>query len=69
MLLVTLSLSLSLSHTHIHTHTHTLQHFLHAMDERFKGHAHYSSRQVDHQSKELERDRDFIIRHYAGDVV
>ena len=39
------------------------------MDEKFKGHDHYSSRQVDFQSKELERDRDFVIRHYAGDVV
>ena len=47
----------------------SLQHFLHAMDEKFKGHAHYSSRQVDPQTKELERDQDFVIRHYAGDVM
>lgn len=49
--------------------TVTDTHFLTAMDEKFKGHRHYSSRQVDAQAKELERDRDFVVRHYAGDVV
>ncbi|CAI8001643.1 Unconventional myosin-Id [Geodia barretti] len=47
----------------------SMQHFLTAMDEKFKGHDHYSSRQVDLQAKDLERDRDFVVRHYAGDVV
>lgn len=49
--------------------TVTDKHFLHAMDEKFKGHDHYTSRQLDLQTKDLERDRDFVIRHYAGDVV
>jgi myosin-1 len=49
--------------------TVTDMHFLTAMDEKFKGHDHYSSRQVDLQAKDLERDRDFVVRHYAGDVV
>jgi len=44
------------------------QHFLHAMDEKFKDHAHYTSRQVNPQDKELDRDEQFRVRHYAGDV-
>ncbi len=38
------------------------------MDERYKGHAHYTSRQVDPSNKELERDEQFQIKHYAGNV-
>ena len=49
--------------------TVTDRHFLHAMDEKFKSHDHYTSRQVDPQDKLLERDTEFKIRHYAGDVV
>ncbi len=44
------------------------QHFLHAMDERYSKHGHYSSRQKEPQDKSMERDLEFRIRHYAGDV-
>lgn len=48
--------------------TPPLQHFLHAMDEKYSKHQHYSSRQKDPQDKALERDREFRVKHYAGDV-
>lgn len=48
--------------------TVTDKHFLHAMDEKYKDHKHYLSRQLDPQDKSLERDQQFRIRHYAGDV-
>ena len=46
----------------------TDEHFLHAMDKRYKEHAHYTSRQLDSSDKTLERDQHFRIKHYAGDV-
>lgn len=48
--------------------TVTDRHFLHAMDERYSKHGHYSSRQKEPQDKSMERDLEFRIRHYAGDV-
>ena len=44
------------------------QHFLHAMDERYREHEHYTSRQKEPQDKTLERDEQFCIKHYAGNV-
>jgi len=38
------------------------------MDEKYKSHKHYSSRQKDPQDKSLERDLEFCIKHYAGNV-
>ena len=49
--------------------TVTDRHFLHAMDEKYKTHDHYTSRQLDSANKDLERDEQFKIRHYAGDVM
>ncbi|XP_019850778.1 PREDICTED: LOW QUALITY PROTEIN: unconventional myosin-Id-like [Amphimedon queenslandica] len=48
--------------------TVTDKHFLHAMDEKYKSHEHYSSRQVNPTNKELQRDEQFLIKHYAGNV-
>lgn len=49
--------------------TITDKHFLNAMDEKYKGHNHYTSRQLNPADKTLERDLGFRIKHYAGDVV
>ncbi|KAG8446971.1 hypothetical protein GDO86_014423 [Hymenochirus boettgeri] len=43
--------------------------FLDALNKQLGKHAHYSSRKVCATDKALEYDRDFRIRHYAGDVV
>ncbi|XP_068118869.1 unconventional myosin-Id isoform X2 [Hyperolius riggenbachi] len=43
--------------------------FLDALNKQLGKHAHYSSRKVTPSDKVLEFDRDFRIRHYAGDVV
>ncbi|KJE97204.1 brush border myosin I [Capsaspora owczarzaki ATCC 30864] len=43
--------------------------FLNKMDERIGSHAHYRSRQTDKNEKSLESNRDFVLKHYAGDVV
>ncbi|CAH2302745.1 unconventional myosin-Id [Pelobates cultripes] len=43
--------------------------FLDALNKQLGKHAHYSSRKVCPTDKALEYDRDFRIRHYAGDVV
>jgi myosin-1 len=48
--------------------TVTDKHFLHAMDERYKSHKHYTSRQVDPSDKSIERDEQFRVQHYAGSV-
>ena len=45
---------------------------LEAMDGKLKGHKHYVSRTSDtnaSKNKHLEFHRDFVIKHYAGDVV
>ncbi|KAI4456265.1 myosin [Holotrichia oblita] len=42
---------------------------LEAMDNKLKGHHHYTSRQVKPADKELRHKIDFRITHYAGDVV
>ncbi|XP_077979161.1 unconventional myosin-Id-like [Glandiceps talaboti] len=42
--------------------------YLQAMDQKLSHHAHYSSRQTKPASKDLVHNRDFRIRHYAGDV-
>ncbi|XP_029428879.1 unconventional myosin-Id isoform X1 [Rhinatrema bivittatum] len=43
--------------------------FLEALNTKLGKHAHYSSRKVCATDKVLEFDRDFRIKHYAGDVV
>lgn len=43
--------------------------FLDALNKQLGKHAHYSSRKVCATDKALEYDRDFRIRHYAGDVL
>ncbi|PIO37248.1 hypothetical protein AB205_0219100, partial [Aquarana catesbeiana] len=43
--------------------------FLDALNKQLGKHAHYTSRKVTPTDKALEFDRDFRIRHYAGDVV
>ncbi|XP_018093573.1 unconventional myosin-Id-like isoform X1 [Xenopus laevis] len=43
--------------------------FLEALNKQLGKHAHYSSRKVCATDKALEYNRDFRIRHYAGDVV
>ncbi|XP_053569259.1 unconventional myosin-Id-like [Bombina bombina] len=43
--------------------------FLEALNKQLGKHAHYSSRKVCATDKALEYDRDFRIRHYAGDVL
>lgn len=48
----------------------TDQVLLGAMDDKLKSNKHYSSRKVDSaKNKTLEFDQDFLIKHYAGDVV
>uniref|UniRef100_A0A8C2APE4 Myosin ID n=1 Tax=Cyprinus carpio TaxID=7962 RepID=A0A8C2APE4_CYPCA len=43
--------------------------FLQALNGKLAKHAHYTSRKLSPTDKNLEFDRDFRIRHYAGDVV
>uniref|UniRef100_A0AAY4CY35 Unconventional myosin-Id n=1 Tax=Denticeps clupeoides TaxID=299321 RepID=A0AAY4CY35_9TELE len=43
--------------------------FLQALNNKLGKHAHYTSRKLCPTDKSLEFDRDFRIRHYAGDVV
>ncbi|XP_016787509.2 unconventional myosin-Id isoform X12 [Pan troglodytes] len=43
--------------------------FLEALNSKLGKHAHFSSRKLCASDKILEFDRDFRIRHYAGDVV
>ncbi|TSK14721.1 Unconventional myosin-Id [Bagarius yarrelli] len=43
--------------------------FLQALNNKLAKHAHYTSRKLSPTDKSLEFDRDFRIRHYAGDVV
>ena len=42
---------------------------LEAMDGKLKSHNHYSSRRTDPMNKLLSHSEDFLIKHYAGDVV
>merc|ERR1719400_828623 len=43
---------------------------LEAMDQKLKGNAHYSSRNASSKNnKSLNIGQDFLIKHYAGDVV
>uniref|UniRef100_H3ATP1 Unconventional myosin-Id n=1 Tax=Latimeria chalumnae TaxID=7897 RepID=H3ATP1_LATCH len=43
--------------------------FLEALNTKLGKHAHFSSRKLCATDKSLEFDRDFRIRHYAGDVI
>uniref|UniRef100_A0A8C9XX25 Myosin ID n=1 Tax=Sander lucioperca TaxID=283035 RepID=A0A8C9XX25_SANLU len=43
--------------------------FLQGLNGKLAKHAHYTSRKLSPTDKSLEFDRDFRIRHYAGDVV
>ncbi|NXI56532.1 MYO1D protein, partial [Chloroceryle aenea] len=43
--------------------------FLEALNNKLGKHAHFSSRKLCATDKTLEFDRDFRIRHYAGDVI
>ncbi|XP_020316705.1 unconventional myosin-Id [Oncorhynchus kisutch] len=43
--------------------------FLQGLNSKLAKHAHYTSRKLSPTDKSLEFDRDFRIRHYAGDVV
>ena len=43
--------------------------FLEAMNQKLANHAHYTSRGLEPADKTLEHDRDFRIKHYAGDVM
>uniref|UniRef100_A0A8C3B3F4 Unconventional myosin-Id n=1 Tax=Cyclopterus lumpus TaxID=8103 RepID=A0A8C3B3F4_CYCLU len=43
--------------------------FLQGLNVKLAKHAHYTSRKLSPTDKTLEFDRDFRIRHYAGDVV
>uniref|UniRef100_A0A3P9BKB3 Unconventional myosin-Id n=1 Tax=Maylandia zebra TaxID=106582 RepID=A0A3P9BKB3_9CICH len=43
--------------------------FLQGLNTKLAKHAHYTSRKLSPTDKSLEFDRDFRIRHYAGDVV
>ncbi|XP_013401655.1 unconventional myosin-Id [Lingula anatina] len=43
--------------------------FLHAMDQKLSDHKHYTSRRLEPADKTLEHDRDFRVKHYAGDVM
>ncbi|XP_054624472.1 unconventional myosin-Id [Dunckerocampus dactyliophorus] len=47
----------------------TDQLFLQGLNGQLAKHAHYTSRKLSPTDKSLEFDRDFRIRHYAGDVV
>ena len=42
---------------------------LHSMDTSLATHKHYSSRQTNGADKELRRDQDFKLAHFAGDVI
>lgn len=42
---------------------------LHSMDKMLGSHKHYSSRQTNGKDKDLRRDQDFRIAHFAGDVI
>uniref|UniRef100_A0A0B7ADG6 Myosin motor domain-containing protein n=2 Tax=Arion vulgaris TaxID=1028688 RepID=A0A0B7ADG6_9EUPU len=42
--------------------------FLEAMAEKLENHDRFTCRKLDPSDKSLERDRDFRIKHYAGDV-
>jgi myosin-1 len=39
------------------------------MDRKLKGHNHYSSRRLDPMNKVLGHAENFLVKHYAGDVV
>eukprot|EP00048_Salpingoeca_helianthica_P007067 m.106072 g.106072 ORF g.106072 m.106072 type:complete len:1056 (+) comp14216_c1_seq4:94-3261(+) len=43
--------------------------FLHYFDEKLGKHAHYTSYQIDVNERALRKDKDFKLRHFAGDVV
>uniref|UniRef100_A0AAY5KQ16 Myosin ID n=1 Tax=Esox lucius TaxID=8010 RepID=A0AAY5KQ16_ESOLU len=43
--------------------------FLQGLNSKLAKHAHYTSRKLSPTDKSLEFDRDFRVRHYAGDVV
>uniref|UniRef100_A0A3Q4I2I2 Myosin ID n=1 Tax=Neolamprologus brichardi TaxID=32507 RepID=A0A3Q4I2I2_NEOBR len=43
--------------------------FLQGLNTKLAKHAHYTSRKLSPTDKSLEFDRDFRVRHYAGDVV
>ncbi|KAJ7987585.1 hypothetical protein DPEC_G00328000 [Dallia pectoralis] len=43
--------------------------FLQGLNNKLAKHAHYTSRKLAPADKSLEFDRDFRVRHYAGDVV
>ncbi|EGD75756.1 hypothetical protein PTSG_07873 [Salpingoeca rosetta] len=43
--------------------------FLEAMDQQLAKHDHYSSRQTNNKDKDLERNEDFRLKHFAGDVI
>ncbi|XP_041714297.1 unconventional myosin-Id [Coregonus clupeaformis] len=43
--------------------------FLQGLNSKLTNHAHYTSRKLSPTDKSLEFDRDFRIRHYAGNVV
>ena len=42
---------------------------LEEMDRKLKSHKHYTSRRTDPMNKLLSHSEDFLIKHYAGDVV
>ena len=42
---------------------------LEEMDRKLKTHKHYTSRRTDPMNKALTHSEDFMIKHYAGDVV
>ena len=42
--------------------------FLEAMSQKLAKHPHFVSRATDPSEKSLEHNRDFKIKHYAGDV-
>jgi len=42
---------------------------LEEMDKKLKGHQHYSSRRLDPMNKLLAHSENFLIKHYAGEVV
>ena len=45
-----------------------MQMFLEAMSQKLAKHAHFVSRATNPSEKSLEHNRDFRIKHYAGDV-
>ena len=42
---------------------------LDAMDQKLKGNKHYTSKALDSSQKQLELHQEFMIKHYAGNVV